>query len=178
MGFLSDTQLTENKLILLYIIDKINIPISNLQLMKIILDNKLMNYFIFQQFLKELCDSHLLIINETVVSSSTYLLTKAGKQTLEFFHNRIPLGLKSRLDSYMSSARKKIRNELCISADFIPENEQEYFVICKAKEDDFNLIDLKISVGTRNDANTICNNWKQHSEKIYIEIIESLLKNR
>jgi len=38
MSIVSNKELAENKLILLYIIDKVNIPISNLQITKIILE--------------------------------------------------------------------------------------------------------------------------------------------
>jgi len=41
MSIVSNKELAENKLILLYIIDKVNIPISNLQITKIILENNL-----------------------------------------------------------------------------------------------------------------------------------------
>ena len=50
----NNRQLAENKLILLYIIDKLEIPVSNLQMTKIILENKIMNYFLLQQYLDEL----------------------------------------------------------------------------------------------------------------------------
>jgi len=58
MSIVSNKELAENKLILLYIIDKVNIPISNLQITKIILENKFMNYFMLQQLLNELCTSN------------------------------------------------------------------------------------------------------------------------
>ena len=57
MSIASNRELAENKLILLYILDKLNMPVSNLQLTKIVMENKLMNYFIFQQFLDEIVQS-------------------------------------------------------------------------------------------------------------------------
>jgi hypothetical protein len=46
----SNREKAQNKLILLYIIDTISIPVSNLQVTKLILDKKFMNYFLLQQF--------------------------------------------------------------------------------------------------------------------------------
>lgn len=177
MSIGSNRELAENKLILLYIIDKINIQISNLQITKLILENKFMNYFFLQQFLNELCDDNLLA--SSIVDSKTfYDITAGGKQTLSYFTNIIPAGIKARIDNSISTIKRNIKNETLITADFTPESENEYIVECKVNEDDFSLISLKITVGTKHDARTICENWKANSQLIYSEIIDSLTKKR
>ena len=93
MSIASNRELAENKLILLYILDKLNMPVSNLQLTKIVMENKLMNYFIFQQFLDELCS--LKFISPKITDNKTYYtITPSGKQTLDYFVNHIPKGIK------------------------------------------------------------------------------------
>mgnify|MGYP000987496991 CR=1 FL=1 len=170
-------ELAENKLILLYIIDKLDMPISNLQLTKIVMENKFMNYFIFQQFLDELCD--LKYISSKITDNKTYYsITPSGKQTLDYFINHIPKGIILIINNYISNMRKNIRNETLIKADFTLESESEFTVTCQIREDAFSLIDLKISVGTKSDARDICKNWQKHSQTIYSEIIESLIKPR
>lgn len=177
MNLGSNRELAENKLILLYIIDKINLPVSNLQITKIILENKFMNYFFLQQFLNELCDSGMLSPS-TEGDKAYYSITQSGKQTLGYFTGHIPLGIKSRIDNTISQIRKNIKNETLIKADFTPESENEFTVSCSVHEDNFSLIDLEISVGTKNDARTICENWKKHSQAIYAEIMDSLTRKR
>jgi hypothetical protein len=136
-----------------------------------------MNYFFFQQFLTELCENgHL--TSKTEDEKIFYSITKKGKDTLNYFLGRIPLGVKKRIDETITSIRKNIKNETLITADYIPENEKEFIVNCKVNEDNFTLIDLKISVGTKSDARSICNNWKKYSQVIYSEIIDSLIKIR
>jgi predicted transcriptional regulator len=173
----SNMELAEKKLILLYIIEKIDMPISNLHMTKIILENNYMNYFLMQQFLNELCESNLLSA-ETIDNKTSYLITGYGRQTLEYFLKLIPKGIKNRIDNTISSIRKNVRNETLITADFIPESENEYIASCSVHEDNFSLIDLQITVGTRNDARIICDNWKSHTQAIYAEIIEILTRKR
>lgn len=173
----NNRELAENKLILLYIIDKLDIPISNLQMTKLILENKFMNYFLLQQYLDELCEANFLS-PEQFEGKTIYKITKNGKQTLNYFTNFIPAGIKTRIDDAIPSTKASIKNELLITADFLPESENEYAVSCKVREDNFSLIDIKIAVGTKNDARTICENWKKYSQEIYAEIIESLTKKR
>lgn len=177
MGVNSNKELAENKLILLYMIDKIGMPISNTQITKVILENKFMNYFLLQQFLKELCDSSFLGSSQ-VEEKSYYFITETGKQTLSYFHHLIPSGIKGIIDSSLFEIKRAIKNETLITADYMPEGNNEYSVHCKVNEDTFSLIDLKVTVGTKNDARLICNNWKEHSQEIYAEIIEILTRKR
>jgi len=177
MNFGSNKELAQNKLILLYIIDKINISISNMQITRLILENKYMNYFLLQQFLTELCKGGLL--SSCIVENKTfYAITQSGKQTLTFFLDMVPYGIRSSLSNSITSIRRSLKNEILITADFLPENYNEYVVTCKVHEDNFSLIDLKITVGTKDDAREICENWKKSSQAIYAEIIDSLIKKR
>ncbi|NLP13194.1 MAG: DUF4364 family protein [Clostridium sp.] len=177
MSHNNDKVLAENKLILLYIIDKVNIQISNLQITKIILENKFMNYFMLQQLLNELCNQEYLSC-EIVDQKAFYAITPSGKQALGYFTSHIPAGIKSLIDNNITIIRNKIRNETFVSAEYSSENENDFVVSCQVREDNFSLINLKITVGTKNDARRICENWKKNSQTIYSEIIESLLKDR
>lgn len=177
MGVMDNRELAENKLILLYIIDSANMPISNLQITKIILENQFMNYFMFQQFLNELCEVEYLV-SELIDNKTFYSITASGKQTLSYFISHIPLGIKNRIDNNIIEIRKRIKNETLVKADYTPESENQFIVKCQVREDNFPLIDLEISVGTKSDCHTICENWKKHSSQIYSEILESLIKRR
>ena len=55
------------------------------------------------------------------------------------------------------------------------ENENEYEVKCKIVEDFKPLIDIRLSVGSREDARSICANWKNHAKEIYPQVIGVLL---
>lgn len=173
----SNKEVVENKLILLYFIDKINVPVSNLQITKLVQENKFMNYFLQQQYLNELLEGNFLE-TESSGQKTLYKITQTGKQSLSFFPGLIPHGIKGRIDNTVLTIRKKIRNETLITADFIPESENEFVVGCKVGEDKFTLMEINVSVGTRNDARIICNNWKKHTQDIYAEIINILTKQR
>jgi len=178
MEFLANNkELAENKLILLYFIDKINKPVSNLQLTKVFLEKKFMNYFLLQHFLDELCrDSNL--TSELIDKKTFYTITNSGKRTLDYLLYLVPSGIKSQIDNSASTIKKNMRNETQITADYIPESENEYTVTCKVYEDSFSLIDLKVTVGSKNDAKSICENWNKHAQLIYSEIMQSLIKKR
>lgn len=170
-------QLAENKLILLYAIGALNIPVSNLQITKIILENRFMNYFSLQQHLDELCESNYLLC-EKKESKLLYSLTESGKESLKHLSNLIPQGIRKNIDSNIKTEKRKIMNQTMITADYTPESENEFVVVCKINEGTFNLLELRMTVGSRNDAQSICDNWKNHSQSIFPELIDILTKNR
>ncbi len=170
----SNRELAENKLILLYIINNIEAPVSNLLITKIILENKLMNYIFLQQYLDELCDGKFLEKLD-VDDKKAYKISAAGKQGLDYFISLIPAGTKSRIDEALSDYKKRIINETSIIADFVAVNENEYITNLKICEGSFTYIDLKLTVGSRNDARKICNNWSVNSEKLYKKIMSEII---
>lgn len=173
----SNREKAQNKLILLYIIDTLGIPVSNLQVTKLILDKKFMNYFLLQQFLNELQESGLLS-TEIMDDKTMYNITQSGKQTLEYFSSHIPRGMKDSIKNSLAAIKINIKNETHITSDFVPESENEFIVTCKVREDDFALMEIKVTTGTKKDSRLICSNWEKHSQEIYSEIIESLTKKR
>lgn len=169
----SSRELAENKLILLYIIYNLEPPVSNLLLTKIILENKLMNYIFLQQYLDELCEGKFLEkinFNEKV----SYRISAAGKQSLDYFISLIGAGTKSRIDEALSDYKKRIKYENSIIADFVAVNENEFVTNLKICEGSVTYIDLRLTVGTRNDAEKICKNWEKNSEKIYKKILSDI----
>ena len=66
--------LAENKLIILYLIEKIEIPLSNSEICQFALEKNLMDYFSVQQYLSELVESGLLEM-ATENNSTRYTIT-------------------------------------------------------------------------------------------------------
>lgn len=164
----------ENKVLLLYFLNRVKIPVSNMQLTRIMLENRYMNYFLLQQSIHEMNQDGL-ITTETRDNIDYYSLTGEGEKMLDMFLNLVPLGIRTRLDQNIDIIRSVIRLEASIIAEYTLENENEYEVKCRIVEDFKPLIDIRLSVGSRDDARSICNNWKAHAKEIYPEVIGVLL---
>lgn len=177
----SSREIVQNKLIIMYMIDRLNIPVSNNNITRLVLETRLMNYFMFQQCFNELHEGKLIEYNtdeKNQKDSEDFSLTNTGNNTLQYFLNLIPPGIKKQLDKMLPDARKEIQGEALVTADFIPESESKFTLTCKMGEKGFPLMELKAAVGTKKDARAVCENWKNHSSEIYAEIIESLTKKR
>ena len=171
---LENREKAENKILLLYFLHKVRIPISNMQLTRIMLEKRYMNYFLLQQSIHEMRRDKL-IITETRDDLDYYSLSEEGQKILDMFINLVPVGIRARLDKNIDAIRSVLRLETSVVAEYTLENENEYEVKCKILEDFNPLIDIRLSVGSRDDARSICRNWKAHAKEIYPEVIAVLL---
>ncbi|NLX69788.1 MAG: DUF4364 family protein [Clostridiales bacterium] len=163
----------ENKLSILYYIDRLDIPLTNTQVTQFFLENNIMNYFDLQQLLSQLVSSDHLSCLETG-HKSFYSITKKGGETLRFFRSHIPQWLRHAIDIYAQQNRSRFKRENQITAEYKRISSKEYQVICKVMENDIVLIDLRLSVTDRKQARIICNNWDTKAPEIYKYIMQQL----
>jgi predicted transcriptional regulator len=164
-----------NKLIVLYILDEIDFPLTNTQITNIVLENNIINYFSLQESIAELEQTDLLKKEESE-QKIDYQPTEIGLKTLNMFQSKIPKSVRTTISEYISSNKDRIKKESEIQADFIKKNDHEYIVNLKAIENDIVLIDLKLNVVSAKQAKFICEKWKNSSGKIYGQIMDTLIK--
>lgn len=174
----NNREIAENKLILLYLLNKLELGVTDLHIVKLVRENNLMNYFILQSQLSELKKASLVIQKLSDDDRLLYYITNKGKEMLSMLGDMIPPGIRMVIDDIFMKAKKEIRQQSQITADFTPESDSFFYVTCTANEVDFDLIKVDIGVGSRSDAFQITSNWKKHSAQIYSEIMQALLKNR
>jgi len=168
--------LSINKLIILYLLKRVDFPLTNTQLSNFIIDRGYTNYFSFQEYLHQLIANDL-IRTITTTKSTSYTITSEGNTTLEFFESRISESLRDEIDVYLTQNKYNIRQEVEITSEYIPEKDGDYLVHLVAKENSKILIDLTINVFDKDYAIKICDQWKDQSHVLYKTILSNLLQN-
>lgn len=171
----SDT-LTLYKLIILFILNKVDFPLTNSQLSDFILEKEYTNYFNIQQAISELTSQELITMS-TVRHSSYYRISTSGRETLEFFDNKISDAIKSDIMEYLRKNKYAMREEVSNLADYHEEKKNEFVVRCQVKEQGSSIIDLSLIVPTEDAAIAICNNWRKKSQSVYSHLMKMLLEN-
>ena len=77
------------KLMILYMLNKVDFPLTNSQISEFFLENEYTNYFSLQESINELCENNF-VFSDTVRNTSYYHLTSEGRESLKFFENKIP----------------------------------------------------------------------------------------
>ncbi len=165
--------LTLYKLIVLYMLNRVSFPLTAAQISDFILTREYTNFLTLQQVIRELTDTGL-VDARTVRNRTQLLLTKDGKQTLDFFSQQISTSIRQEIDEYLKENEMELRNEVCILADYYKSTSGEYEAHLKAKEGNVTLVDLIISVPVEETAAAICDNWQKKNQEIYQYLIEQL----
>ena len=119
--------ITLYKLMILYMLDHVNFPLTNSQLTDFFLDHEYTTYFTLQQALNELKEAGLIRM-ESTHNSSRYEITKEGDDTLSFFGNNISPAIIEDIDSYLKENKFRLRNEVGVISDFYKSTNQDYIV--------------------------------------------------
>ena len=165
--------ITLYKLIVLYMLNRVSFPLTAAQISDFILTREYTNFLTLQQVIRELTDTGL-VDARTVRNRTQLLLTKDGKQTLDFFSQQISASIRQEIDEYLKENEMELRNEVSILADYYKSTSGEYEAHLKAKEGNVTLVDLIISVPVEETAAAICDNWQKKNQEIYQYLIEQL----
>lgn len=153
------------KLIILYMLQKVDFPLTHSQISEFILERGYTTYFTLQSVISELIESDM-IRQETILNSSYYTLTESGEEALHYFQNRISKPIREEIDQYINDSKMQLRDEVSVIADYYKNTANEYSVHCVVKEKYSNPIDLTITVPDETQARTVCRNWKQRCQQI------------
>jgi len=177
MKLTSDNEtLAENKVLILYILNKIDAPVSNDELLQLVLSIEDMNYFYFQQFLLDLIDNKYILKGFSDKNETMYEITNEGKQAITLVQDLIPGFTRFQIDNNFKEDLRSIEDEYSITADFIPESENCYTVDCKITENGQVTFEVKTFAGSREQAKSIVENWKKNAVKLYPKMLKMLVK--
>ena len=163
------------KLTILNMLDKVDFPLSNTQLTNFFLEQEYTDYFRVQQVISDLLDAEL-IRTESTHNNTHYYITAAGKETLNLLKDKISDAIELDINNYFAQNKLELRNDNSIIADYYRTPNRDFAVRCQYRQKDTHLIDLTLSVPTKEQAEAICNNWKKQNEDVYMYLMDILMK--
>ena len=136
------------KLIILYMLDKVDFPLTNSQISEFVLDKGYTDFF------------HL---------------TEDGKGTIHLFQDKISKPIQDDIDHFLQTKQYDLKNEVSVKADYMKNAGEEYSVRCQVFENHEPLIDLTLSVPTEKEAAAIALNWQKKNQVVYAWLMSQLL---
>lgn len=172
----NNDQLTANKVLILHVLDKLDMFVSELYLTEVILAPGLVNYFSMQQAIAQLVSMEMI---DRILDSNglpVYCVTNKGREIASSLSYMIAGGLGARYDRYIDENKEKISQKMNTNSDVFEDERGNYYVRCYVREGTNCIVDLKIPVGSRKAACAICEAWKLNSTKMYLELTELFYK--
>jgi DNA-binding PadR family transcriptional regulator len=166
-------ELAENKVLILYVLSKINKPITNAELLDLIQSMEEMNYFYFQQFLIDLKENKYIIEYEQE-KQKFYVITNSGRETIQLTIDMLPGAIKDKVDETLQEKLREIEEFETIYADFYPSKENEFMICCGIRENNKKIFEVQVYSSNRDNSIKIMENWKKNAGSIYPKMIEMI----
>ncbi|WP_303870027.1 DUF4364 family protein [Acetobacterium wieringae] len=169
----NSSQQAEDKLIILYVLQKIKTALTREQIALIIIENLQIGYFDIQLYIDDLIKDDFLSTLE-YDGKSVLSLSPMGKETLTVFNDKIPTYITEMIDLYLKENRAKIFKEVKITANYQKLGETDYLVELKLQENNMVLMEIALNAPTLKLALDICNRWKENTQELYASVLNLL----
>ena len=173
----SIADLAENKVLILYLLNKLPDGIKSDNLYKIVSSANNINYFYFQELIADLMSANLICSFEQDEESFIKITTE-GKNALELTKSLLPGLLKLKADTIFKEENSNIVEESSVVTEFIPKDENNYTITCKIVEQNETIFEVSVYAASREKAKQISDNWKSNATTLYPQILELLSNNK
>ncbi|MFV0313606.1 MAG: DUF4364 family protein [Anaerotignum sp.] len=168
-------QLAEHKLIILHLVKKMGISLSNSEICQFLLNKEYMDYFSVQQYLAELVEAGWLE-KSNEHNNTRYTLNEEGEEVINYFQNHVNESVKEDIGIYVKENSKRIRAEYAVTANYFPEFNGDFLVKCGLCDDDgAQLMQISVCVVSKQQAQQICRNWRKNVTNLYGTFLTALV---
>ncbi|HBN86357.1 MAG TPA: hypothetical protein DDZ89_21240 [Clostridiales bacterium] len=169
----NEKELVQNKLILLYILRKLDMPVTNRQLTQLVLSHRLMNYFIMQQMLLELIDSAY-VDAQVDENKEQIKISQQGRDVLNYFMGMIPPYLKLKVDTKVLPESTVDKLTDYATAEYYPVGLDSFKILLNVNQDSENAMKITLTTNDLDYAKKIVKKWNEKSDQMADRIMDIL----
>ena len=164
-----------NKLILLFVFDKMECPLSERTLVDMCTSsNEWINYMDCMELIgKLLADDFIYEIPG--VDEPLYNITPEGRETLASFFIKIPRSLREEISRFVKNNGTKFRTKQECKADYYQNKDGSYTVFLKILAPVQPMLELKFVVHDKKTASAIYKHWDDKASELYSAVYETLV---
>ena len=168
-----ESQLTQTKLLILYMLDRVDFPLTQAQISDLLLTHDYTDYPELRQALTELTDAGM--VHAQSMHNRTHIsLTEDGLDTLHYFESRIPEEAKLDIKRYLTDNKFALKDAVSILSDYYRDQDGSYQARLIAKDNGTPLIELTLSVPDEEMAAHVCDVWQKKNQDIYQYVVNTL----
>lgn len=169
-------QAAKNKVILLYILDTMDVPLQENVFLEIMIENEWVPYMDCKASLAELIRAGLVANISTRTNLPRYAITSDGRECLNHFFHTIPTSLREEIAENIKNNRISYRKKQDYFSDYYKNTDGTYTVVLRIETATVSLMELKLNIQSRTTAKWIFKNWSEKAPVIYEFIHEQLVE--
>lgn len=166
---------TVSKLILLYVFDQMEIPVTTETLNEMCCSqNSWLTYMTLTQILPELVTARF-IVSTTTANTEYYKITQEGRDCLNFFFMKVPSSTRKEISAYIKKNRQTYKRKQEYFKDYFKNRDGTYTVNLKIIDPLGSKLELKLNVANRAEAITVFKRWDASASEVYASIYKILI---
>ena len=166
---------TVSKLILLYVFDQMDIPVTNETLNEMCCSqNDWLSYITLTQVLPDLVEARF-IVSSSAAGNDYYKITQEGRDCLNYFFMKIPASTRREISLYIKKNRQTYKRKQEYFRDYKKNRDGTYSVFLKILDPHGSQLEIKLNVANRAEAKTVFNRWNDSASDVYAEIYKILI---
>ncbi len=170
--------ITTNKLTLLFILDKMEIPLTENSIIDICTSrNDWLNYMECKDILWQLLEVNFIYKTNNNNEEDRYSITIDGRNCLSHFYLRIPKSLREAITVFVKENRMSFKRSQEYVSDYFKNPDGSHTVVLKIKEPLISqpLLEIKLKAPTRHSAIVACKKWKDEAPNIFEFLYDSVI---
>lgn len=167
---------TINKLILLFIMDKMEIPLTENSIIDITTSrNNWLNYMDCKDVLWQLIEVGFVYKTLNSNSESRYNITYEGRNCLSHFFLKIPSSMREEINTFAKNNRMNFKRAQEYVSDYFKNSDGSHTAVLRIRDplEPASLFEVKIKLPTRHSAIIACKKWKDQAPSIYENILDT-----
>lgn len=167
---------TVNKLMLLFVFDKLDFPILEDSFLNICSNaNAWIPWMECRETMSQLLASGF--IHQSFADKKIYYkITPDGRQCLMHFYQKIPSSIRSDISEYVKANRTNFKRRQEYMRDYFQNDDGSYTVVLKIADVDTTTLEVRLSVPTRAIAKQIHSKWEEKASQVYYMLHEQLVE--
>jgi len=166
---------TVNKLILLYALDKMEVPLQEDVILDMITENNWLTYMDCKVALTDLIKNDMITNMATKGCNPRYSITSDSREGLKHYFVEIPSSVRENIAEVVKLNKLKYRKKQDYFSDYFKNADGTYTVVLRIDSTSSSLMELKLVVQNRTKAKWLFKNWSDKASYLYEFILENLI---
>lgn len=163
------------KLILLYVFDKMETPLTESTVLNMCTNqNDWVTYMTCKEVMAELIDIGFLHVVGNGSSEPFYGITTDGRACLSYFFVKIPSSTREDISGFIKKNRLNFRRMQEYFRDYYKNADGSYTVVLKIVEPNNTLLEIKMNAANRAAATTMYKRWEERASDVFAQIHDTL----
>lgn len=164
-----------NKLILLFVLDKMEIPLTENSIIDICTSrNNWLKYMDCKDVMWQLIDVGFMCKTTDAEEESRYNITYEGRNCLSHFYLKVPSSMREEITAFAKDNRMYFKRSQEYVGAYFKNPDGSYNVSLKIRDplETHNQFEIKITLPSRKTAISACKKWKDKAPNIYENLYE------